>query len=216
MQKARNILRYVIGLVVLLGIGRLFNKQSKRPSVEQPEQPTVVNAQPDAEHEFQDASPRGIAMVGFGMLAMLVITYLIVWGMFSYFNARQTRADQAPPPLAATPQAAEGPRLQVNPPLELQTALAGERERLNTYEWVDRDAGVVRIPIERAMELMAQPGRIPARSVDEAPFVNEAGHELESEGGQEAEGTSEPALEATLEPETEATPESTSDDAYTN
>lgn len=216
MKNVRDMLRFVGGLLVFLGIGRVFNKLSKRPSVEQPEPQTVATEQHDVEHEFQDASPRGIALVGVGMLGMLVVTYLIVWGMFSYFNARQARADQAPPPLAATPQAAEGPRLQVNPPQELQTALAGERELLSRYEWVDRDAGIVRIPIERAMELMAQPDRIPARSADAAPPINESGHELESEGGQEAEGTPEPSLEATLEPETGATPESTSDDAYTN
>lgn len=184
--------------------------------MEQPAQQTGMDEQHDSEHEFQDATPRGIAMVGFGMLAMLLVTYLVVWGLFSYFNARQTRVDRVPPPLATKPQAAEGPPLQVNPRQELQQALAPERERLNKYEWIDRNAGTVRIPIERAMELMAQPGRIPARSEGAPPFGMDEGRELESEGGQESERTTEPAIEATLEPAPEATPESSSDDAYTN
>ncbi len=29
---------------------------------------------------------------------------------------------------------------------------------LNTYAWVDKDAGVVRIPVDRAIDLLAQKG----------------------------------------------------------
>ncbi|HEX6288781.1 MAG TPA: hypothetical protein VFZ66_06295 [Herpetosiphonaceae bacterium] len=177
--------------------------------MDQPGQQTVVDEPHHVDHEFRDATPAGITMVGIGMLVMLVVTYLIVWGLFSYLSARRAQADQAPPLLATTPQAAQGPRLQVDPSQDLQQATAAEHELLTTYGWVDRATGVVRIPIDRALEMMAQPGRIPARPDGTVPFVIEEGHELESEGGQEAEGTPEPALEATVEPEVEATAEPT-------
>ena len=33
---------------------------------------------------------------------------------------------------------------------------AAQRELLETYRWLDRDAGIVGLPIERAMELVAE------------------------------------------------------------
>ncbi len=36
---------------------------------------------------------------------------------------------------------------------------AVEAEALNTYGWVDREKGVVRVPIGRAMEILAQEAR---------------------------------------------------------
>lgn len=35
----------------------------------------------------------------------------------------------------------------------LEEVRAADEEKLNTYGWVDREAGIVRIPVERAMEL---------------------------------------------------------------
>ena len=32
----------------------------------------------------------------------------------------------------------------------------GENEKLTSYGWVDKDGGVTRIPIDRAMEVMLQ------------------------------------------------------------
>jgi protein SCO1/2 len=56
------------------------------------------------------------------------------------------------------------PRLQAYPSLELQTVLAQEREALHQYQWVDREHGIARIPIERAMEIMANGASNPTAS----------------------------------------------------
>lgn len=55
------------------------------------------------------------------------------------------------------------PNLQVNPRDELLALEARDDAVLHSYGWVDREAGVVRIPIERAMELVAERG-LPTRS----------------------------------------------------
>ena len=52
--------------------------------------------------------------------------------------------------------------MQTDPLQELQTLHAEEDAVLNSYGWVDRKAGVVRIPVQRAIELLAQRG-LPAR-----------------------------------------------------
>ena len=67
-------------------------------------------------------------------------------------------------PLAAgrTEQLPPEPRLQTNPREDLRLLRAHEDEVLNNYSWVDKSAGVVRIPIEEAIKLTAKRG-LPAR-----------------------------------------------------
>lgn len=50
------------------------------------------------------------------------------------------------------------PRLQVNPALEINEWRERENQRLNNYGWVDREHGVVHIPIERAMDKVLKNG----------------------------------------------------------
>jgi hypothetical protein len=47
------------------------------------------------------------------------------------------------------------PRLQVRPQADLLSLRAAEVQRLESYGWVDPRAGIARIPIERAMALLA-------------------------------------------------------------
>ena len=48
------------------------------------------------------------------------------------------------------------PRLQVDAPNELRQMRAAEEAALNSYGWVDKEAGVVKIPVDRAMEILAE------------------------------------------------------------
>jgi hypothetical protein len=50
------------------------------------------------------------------------------------------------------------PRLERNERIEINDFRLKEEQTLNSYGWVDEKAGVVRIPIERAIELIAQRG----------------------------------------------------------
>ena len=47
------------------------------------------------------------------------------------------------------------PRLQEDPKHELESYLVKEKELLGSYGWVDRPAGIARIPISRAMEILS-------------------------------------------------------------
>ena len=72
---------------------------------------------------------------------------------------RQAREGSKPVhPLAAEREQPPEPRLQATPSLDLQQFRAQEVERLATYGWVDRESGVVHVPIERAMELISKEG----------------------------------------------------------
>jgi hypothetical protein len=54
------------------------------------------------------------------------------------------------------------PRLQDNPQQELRELRARQESLLNGYGWVDKEAGVARIPIEDAMKMVVERG-LPTR-----------------------------------------------------
>ncbi|HEY6199544.1 MAG TPA: hypothetical protein VI231_13105, partial [Candidatus Binatia bacterium] len=74
-----------------------------------------------------------------------------------YAGSRFARRQAPRPPLVVTREATE-PQLQVNAPSELRTIREAEDRMLNSYGWVDPQGETVRIPIDRAMEILAQKG----------------------------------------------------------
>ena len=94
--------------------------------------------------------------------------------MYSYLDAHENRHQPVQNPLvqqttADTRTVAPGditkfpqPRLETNETREINTFRLQEEQTLHSYGWVDQQAGVVRIPIDRAMELLAQRG-LPTR-----------------------------------------------------
>jgi hypothetical protein len=67
----------------------------------------------------------------------------------------------------APPGVATGPKLLARPERELDEVRAAEKEQLGSYGWVDQAGGVARIPVERAMEIVAAQG-LPARQAGAA------------------------------------------------
>ena len=112
-------------------------------------------------HETTDASSRPIVLAGAAILALVLLSSAGVWVLIGHY-ARREAAASAPNPLASYgPKKPPAPRLQTEPRKELQAMRAGEDATLHAYGWVDRGAGRVRIPIERAMELVAKSGGRP-------------------------------------------------------
>jgi hypothetical protein len=78
------------------------------------------------------------------------------------------------------------PKLQLSPPRDMEEFRKKEDEALKNYAWVDRTKGIVRIPVERAMELTLQRG-LPARSnnapIKLGPSPLQLQHERSMEGG---------------------------------
>src|SRR5206468_5449842 len=114
---------------------------------------------PDVHHEESDVNVRAIFVFGIGLVAMAAVVHLLIWLLFGYFAARETAQSPAQFPLAVGLDAVPPePRLQSNPREDLRQLRAREDELLNSYGWIDRNAGVVRIPIEQAMKMTLQRG----------------------------------------------------------
>ena len=63
---------------------------------------------------------------------------------------------------AIGPAAAGGPQLLVNEPINLAAQREREHQMLTTYGWADQNAGTIRIPLDKAKELLLQRG-LPVR-----------------------------------------------------
>jgi hypothetical protein len=127
--------------------------------------PPANQDNPEVHHEGSDVNVRAILGFGAGLFVAAVAIHLMVWLLFFYFSGREEMRAVADYPLAAG-QAARvppEPRLQINPREDLRALRAREEEILNGYGWVDKTAGVVRIPIDEAMKLTLQRG-LPARA----------------------------------------------------
>jgi hypothetical protein len=119
---------------------------------------------PEVHHETSDVNIRGIFAFGGGLIVAALFISFAVWVLFQYFSARETA--RVPPfyPLATTQENRQPPepRLQTNPRQDLRDLRTREEDVLGNYGWVDKNAGVVRIPIADAMKLTVQRG-LPAR-----------------------------------------------------
>lgn len=117
-------------------------------------------------HEESDASVSAVTKFGIGLaIISVVVLVLMVW-LQNFFSNQTKRATPPPSPLMAERQLPPGPRLQIEPAKDLDDVRAVEDSVLNSYGWVVPNAGVVRIPIDRAIELVVQRG-LPVRSAGE-------------------------------------------------
>jgi hypothetical protein len=105
---------------------------------------------PAAAHEPADIG-RGFIGGAFGLLlvSLAVVTLGVLW-LFPLPGTDRTLHT----PLPVYPE----PRLQPNPRQEMQRFLAAEQAELAIYGWIDKAHGVVRIPIDVAMDKVARSG----------------------------------------------------------
>lgn len=139
----------------------------------------------DTKHVHGTAPVEGDGVSYSGIVWFIVILtlttvacQLIVWAAFEFMEWRVDRSDPARAPLAAerarpaiergrmvtgTPESPR-PALLVAEPVALQEHREAEATSLSGYSWVNRDAGTVRIPIDRAKALVIERG-LPTRPV---------------------------------------------------
>lgn len=112
---------------------------------------------PEQGHETRDISVRAVAWFALGLTVATALIYFAVAGLFKAFEHIHPSPDALHPKMLAPV-----PQLQTNDAADLAKFRATEEAQLHSYGWVDKNAGVVRIPIERAMDLITQRG-LPTR-----------------------------------------------------
>ena len=130
-----------------------------------PPQPLPDLTDPEMRHEHRDVNIWAVGKVGIALILTTIASLLLMAGVFRYFEVRENEA-QIPPASTTTPPSALPPEPNLmfnqNEHGNLEEIRAAEEKDINSYGWVDQAHGVVRLPIDRAMDLIGQRG-IPAR-----------------------------------------------------
>ena len=135
-----------------------------------------ANPAPNGGYERTDIGVRGVLYFLAGLAVFGALAYLAAAGVYSYLDKRSA-AEQAPVnPLVTNapadtrhiskdyPQGAfPNPKLEEDERGQLNGIRLNEEETLSTYDYIDKNAGTIRIPIDRAMDLIAQRG-LPVRA----------------------------------------------------
>ncbi|MCI0356661.1 MAG: hypothetical protein L0099_16750 [Acidobacteria bacterium] len=122
-----------------------------------------MHTEPSAKHERSDVSVRFMAYVVVGLTLLTLGGMGVSWWYLNAVEQEERAAERPMPPLAATlPELPPEPRLQVVPAADLASVRVREDSVLTTYGWIDRKSGLVRIPIDRAIDVLAERG-LPSR-----------------------------------------------------
>ena len=119
-------------------------------------------------YETRDASISGLLQFAFWMAVVLAVTLVGMRWTFKYFTNTQPLGPTTSPLVKETDRVLPpSPRLQALPHQELRDYCAGQQREVTSYAWIDQRSGVVRIPIDRAMDFTLQRG-LAARPAGEA------------------------------------------------
>src|SRR5438477_10741357 len=109
------------------------------------------------DHERRDVDVAALFLIVLALFISGALIFLIVAGMMRYFQrqepSRITGAANIP---STRTQDFPQPRLIIQPGTDLAALRAAEESDLNSYGWIDRKTGAVRIPVDRAMHLLLE------------------------------------------------------------
>jgi hypothetical protein len=144
-----------------------------------------------AGHEASDASVRAVLIFAVALALLIVINLVGVLALLRYYQDRAEAADPVISPFVDQRQDPPGPRLEPSlgheklPQEDLQDLRNEEHAALISYGWVDREKGVARIPIDRAIDQAVNSGlptTLPALGLPETPHAPETANQPLLEG----------------------------------
>jgi hypothetical protein len=117
-------------------------------------------------HEESDLDLDGIIKFVIHLIVLVTASAAIVYGMYRYFSGQEYEQEKSETPstLLKREQRASGevqdifpePRLQTLPVIDLKAYRAAEQQKLEGYNWLDKEKGIVSIPIEEAKKKLLE------------------------------------------------------------
>ncbi len=119
----------------------------------------------DAVARHRDVNIRGVVLFAFWLAVGLIASAVAMLALLRTLEKKSRAEDRKLSPMIAASLARTPPDPRLEPyPLAPRLKLRAEEEEiLTTYGWVDKDRGLARVPIDRAMELLVQRGLPPAK-----------------------------------------------------
>jgi hypothetical protein len=112
--------------------------------------------------EVRDANLPNLLKTGAGLFGLVILSLLVSWGLYILFRQHSAAPGSTPETFTIPQGAAPLPRLQQDPHADLLAMRSREDSILTSYGWVNRDSGFARVPIDRALEILAAKG-LPVR-----------------------------------------------------
>jgi len=109
----------------------------------------------EPQHEVRDVRLRPLIISGLGLVILAGTALLAMVWLFDYLAGRRVPEADYPALRLEGERPPPEPRLQVSPQRDIGVMRAEEEAILQSYGWVDRQASIVRIPITRAIDLLA-------------------------------------------------------------
>jgi len=103
------------------------------------------------DYERSDVSSKLVACIAAGLAGFVVAVPLLM--PLAFPRAMRPVTASARPALSS-----DAPPLEITPFEELLSRRRGDDQLSQTYGWVDRDRGIVRIPVSRARDLLSRRG----------------------------------------------------------
>jgi hypothetical protein len=110
---------------------------------------------PRHSHEQSDLEPKSILYFAAALAVLIAVICAGVWWMFRELEGEEAGRLPGPAP-ADVPVRAASPQLQIDPQADLQKLRREEEMILSTYGWIDRERGIARIPVDRAMQIFLE------------------------------------------------------------
>lgn len=132
----------------------------------------MADAQPPPEHivrarhELRDLSPKHIAYFAGSLALTIAIVFWVSSALMHYYYDVQQRSQPPQSPLSFNQPPMPEPRLIIEPGEEMAELQETQDAILDSYAWVDKERGIARIPIKRAMEILAKKN-LPTRTKKE-------------------------------------------------
>jgi hypothetical protein len=120
-------------------------------------------------HEESDVAIRPLAAFLIWLVVALATIAVLMGWMFDFMLDNTNTAENMVPVVTAPAEPFTAPELQVSPRRDLEIFREHESRVLASTEWIDREQGVVRIPVSRAIELVAKRGFPDWPKADVAP-----------------------------------------------
>src|SRR5215470_11575147 len=130
---------------------------NRDPHLHQEPRPDLTN--PAERHEHRDVDIRAIGRYGIALALLCIGSFLLLIVVFKFFLAQEkaeVKKGFRPNVVSDASKQPPEPRLQETPPLDLKAYRAAEDQILTSYGWIDQEKGIVRIPIDKAIDLLAQ------------------------------------------------------------
>lgn len=107
-----------------------------------------------------EISVRQTVMTMVWVTGIALVSALLMWLMMLLFGKIEAAAAKPPTPIQAANRQAPPPepRLESSPYATFDEVRAEESQQLEDPAWIDREQGVVRLPIEEAIGILAERG----------------------------------------------------------